>query len=122
MNIEEFREYCLLKPGVTEGFPFGEDTLVFKVMGKMFALTGLKGEFRINLKCDPERAIELRERYPSVIPGYHMNKQHWNTVIINGTVDDDMIYKWIDHSFDLIVDSLKSKDKELLRKMKEENI
>jgi predicted DNA-binding protein (MmcQ/YjbR family) len=74
MNIEEFRQYCLSKKGVTEEFPFGPDTLVFKVMGKMFALTNLDGDFSMNLKCDPDMAMELREQYPAVLPGYHMNK------------------------------------------------
>jgi predicted DNA-binding protein (MmcQ/YjbR family) len=106
MNIEEFRAYCLLKKGVTEGFPFDNDTLVFKVMDKMFALTGLSGEFSLNLKCDPEKAIELREEYPSVIPGYHMNKQHWNTIDVDGSIEDDLLKEWIDHSYDLVVASL----------------
>jgi predicted DNA-binding protein (MmcQ/YjbR family) len=106
MNIEEFRKYCITKKGVTEEFPFGEDTLVYKVMGKMFALTTLSGDFSINLKCDPELAIELREQYPAVIPGYHMNKMHWNTVIIDGRVPNKLIFEWIDHSYNLVVDQL----------------
>ena len=114
MNIEEFREYCLKKKGTSEGFPFDEETLVFKVMDKMFALTNIAGEFRINLKCDPEKAIELREQYPAVIPGYHMNKKLWNTVIVDGTVSDKLIYEWIDNSYDLIVAKLtKKKQSEL---------
>ena len=115
MNIEEFRNYCLSKKGVSEDFPFDETTLVFKVMDKMFALTDIEDDFRINIKCDPEKAIELREEYPeSVIPGYHMSKKHWNTVIIDGRVPDKLIYKWIDHSYDLIVSKLpKIKRKEL---------
>lgn len=80
MNIEELREYCISKKDVTESFPFDETTLVFKVRGKMFALTDLEGELSINLKCDPDLAIELREKYPAVQPGYHMNKKHWNTI------------------------------------------
>ena len=115
MHIEEFREYCLQKIAVTESFPFGEDTLVFKVMNKMFALTGLKGEFRINLKCDPEEALELREKYPAVIPGYHMSKKHWNTIVVESLLDDDLIYKWIDDSYNLIVDSLPKKTQEDLK-------
>lgn len=106
MNIEEFRDYCLSKKAVTEGFPFDETTLVFKVAGKMFALTDTESPFSINLKCDPERAIELRETYSSVLPGYHMNKQHWNTIEIDGSIPDKLIYEWTDHSFDLIVHSL----------------
>lgn len=109
MNIEQFREYCLNKKGVTESFPFGEDTLVFKVMGKIFALSGLNEDFRINLKCDPEIAIDLREHYPAVLPGYHMNKMHWNTIVVDGSVADELLMKWIDHSYDLIVDSLNRK-------------
>ena len=97
MNIEEIREYCLSKKGVTEGFPFDETTLVFKVMGKMFALTDLVDNLSINLKCDPERAIELREQHPAIIPGYHMNKALWNTVLIDGSLSRDFIYRLIDH-------------------------
>jgi predicted DNA-binding protein (MmcQ/YjbR family) len=102
MNIEIIRDYCIKKPGVTEGFPFGEDTLVFKVNGKIFALANLDGELTINLKCDPSLALELREKYSSVIPGYHMNKKHWNTVLIDGTIPDKEIFSWIDHSYNLI--------------------
>ncbi|RLD49686.1 MAG: MmcQ/YjbR family DNA-binding protein, partial [Bacteroidetes bacterium] len=92
MNIEELRNYCLSKPGVTEGFPFDETTLVFKVMDKMFALTDTHSEFSINLKCDPQKAIELREHYPTVKPGYHMNKKHWNTIWPDDSIDDFLIY------------------------------
>lgn len=114
MNIEELRDYCLKKKGTTEGFPFGDDTLVFKVMNKMFALSNLEGQLRINLKCDPERAIELREQYLAVLPGYHMNKQQWNTVVVDGSVSDKLIREWIDHSYDLIVAKLtKAKQEEL---------
>jgi len=102
MNIEIIRDYCIKKPGVTEGFPFGEDTLVFKVNGKIFALANLDGELTINLKCDPSLALELREKYSSVIPGYHMNEKHWNTVLIDGTIPDKEIFSWIDHSYNLI--------------------
>jgi predicted DNA-binding protein (MmcQ/YjbR family) len=106
MNIEEFRQYCLNKKGVTEEFPFGEDTLVFKVMGKMFALTNLDGDFSVNLKCDPDHAIELREQFPAVLPGYHMNKKHWNTVIMDGSISNKLIYEWTDHSYNLVVNQL----------------
>jgi len=102
MNIEELREYCLGKKGVTEEFPFDEDTLVFKVMGKMFLLTGLDKEFTINLKCDPEKALVLREKYHAVQPGFHMNKKHWNTVRIDGSLSDELIFRWIDESYDLV--------------------
>ncbi len=114
MNIEEFREYCLSKNGVSESFPFDETTLVFKVLGKIFALTDTMDQFSMNLKCNPEKAIELRERYPAVIPGYHMNKKHWNTVNIDGSVSDDLIYKWIDDSYELIVRKLPKSFREKL--------
>jgi predicted DNA-binding protein (MmcQ/YjbR family) len=106
MNIESFRSFCLRKPGVTEEFPFGPDVLVFKVLGKMFALTSVQNFESINLKCDPEIAVELRERYESVIPGYHMNKKHWNTILIDGTLPDKMIQQWTDDSYNLVVNSL----------------
>ncbi|HAX16924.1 MAG TPA: MmcQ-like protein [Leeuwenhoekiella sp.] len=122
MNIESYRTYCLKKPGTTEHFPFDEDTLVFKVMGKMFALSSLtsweNGEPRINLKCDPEEAVLLREQYPeSVLPGYHMNKQHWNTVVLNGELTTKELQEFIDHSYALIVSSLTKKLKEELKRL-----
>ena len=88
MDVEILREYCLAKKGATESFPFGEDTLVFKAKEKIFALVNLDGDLSINLKCDPGLAIELRERFSAVTPGYHMNKKHWNTIILDGTVPD----------------------------------
>jgi len=109
MNIEEFREYCLSKPGVTEEFPFNETTLVFKVMGKMFALTNLDGEWSLALKCDPDKAIELREQYPAIQPGYHMSKVHWNTVYMDGSLSRDLILDLVDHSYQLVVDKLPAK-------------
>ncbi len=118
MNIEELREYCLRKHQVTEGFPFDESTLVFKVGGKMFALTDLEGEFRINLKCKPDLALELREQYSCVLPGYHMNKTHWNTIVVDGSVKDSVIREWIDLSYDLIVDGLPRKVKEEIKGIK----
>jgi predicted DNA-binding protein (MmcQ/YjbR family) len=112
MNIEDFRAYCLQKDHVTECFPFDEVTLVFKVCNKIFAITGLdEPDFRINLKCDPDWAIELRETYTSVIPGFHMNKQHWNTVIVDGFIPRPLFIQMIDHSYDLIVQSLTKKVK-----------
>lgn len=110
MNIEELRDYCLSKKGVEEGFPFGEDTLVFKVMGKMFLLTGIESQpIEFNVKCNPEKAIELRDKHPCLLPGYHMNKQHWNTVVCDGSVSNNQIKKWIDDSYNLVVNSLTKK-------------
>lgn len=115
MDIETIREYCLSKKGVTESFPFDEVTLVFKVLEKMFLLTNLEGDFTINVKCDPEKAIEYREIYTSVLPGYHMNKKHWNTILIDGTLPDSLIFSFIDHSYDQVVKSLpKIRQNELL--------
>ena len=114
MNIEEYREYCISKPGVTEGFPFDNNTLVFKVMGKMFALTGVNEFNSINLKCDPETAIELREKYDYVLPGYHMSKKHWNTIDVVSDVDDKLAKKMIDQSYNLVVKGLRKKDREKL--------
>ena len=112
MNIEDLREYCIKKKEVTESFPFDETTLVFKVKNKMFALTDIEKPLSINLKCDPEEAIELRERYTAVKPGYHMNKKLWNTVDIDGSIDEELILKWIDDSYRLIVEKLPKKDRE----------
>ena len=103
MDVEILREYCLAKKGATESFPFGEDTLVFKAKEKIFALVNLDGDLSINLKCDPGLAIELRERFSAVTPGYHMNKKHWNTIILDGTVPDKEVFSWIDHSYNLII-------------------
>jgi predicted DNA-binding protein (MmcQ/YjbR family) len=111
MNIEQIREYCLKKKRVTEEFPFDEDTLVFKVMGKIFLLASLETiPLQINLKCDPEKAIELREEYEAVQPGYHMNKRHWNTIIMNGSISTKKIFDWIDHSYSLVVAGLRKSD------------
>src|SRR6202011_552823 len=107
MDLESFREYCLGKSGVTESTPFGEDTVVFKVGGKMFALASLdEVPTTANLKCDPDLALELRDRYEQVRPGYHMNKKHWNTVEIEGGIPDVELRKMIDHSYDLVAQSL----------------
>ena len=103
MNIEELRSYCLLKPGAEETFPFGINTLVFKADGKAFLLAGIDEEdLQFNVKCDPEKAIELRESYPCVQPGYHMNKKHWNTIVVDGSVPDKMLKEWIDDSYNLV--------------------
>lgn len=117
MDIISFREYCLSKRGVTESFPFGEPTLVFKVMDKMFALTNVDNFVSVNLKCDPEKAIALREEYPSVLPGYHMNKKHWNTIEVNGTIPDDLFKSWVDHSYDLVVSGLPKNKRQELQSM-----
>lgn len=115
MNIESLREYCLIKKGATESFPFDEITLVFKVMNKIFALTSIYGELSVNLKCEPEKAIALREQYSFVFPGYHMNKVHWNTIEITNAVPDKLIEEWIDDSYSLIVKSLTRKQQEELK-------
>ncbi|MFM2368122.1 MAG: hypothetical protein RL619_418 [Bacteroidota bacterium] len=113
MNLETYYEYCLSKKGVTEHFPFDEDTLVFKVGGKMFALSSLnnweKGVPSINLKCEPELAEELRAEYDDIKPGFHMNKIHWNTVVVNQSVSDDLVKKLIDSSYNLIFKKLAKK-------------
>ncbi|MCY1721012.1 MmcQ/YjbR family DNA-binding protein [Prolixibacteraceae bacterium Z1-6] len=115
MNVEEIREYCLTKKGVTESFPFDETTLVFKVI-KMFCLLGLD-DSRVSLKNDPEKNIELRAHYSAIIPGYHLNKQHWNTIELNGTVPAHLMKELIDESYGLIVKSLIRKQKEELRNL-----
>jgi len=119
MDIESFREYCLRKKGTEECFPFDTDTLVFKVMGKMYALAGLDNiPPRINLKADPDKCITWREEYPGlVIPGYHMNKTHWNTIYIEDGLDDRFIRDCIDHSYQLIVGSLPKKEKSILESL-----
>ena len=117
MNIESFRTYCLIKKGVTEEFPFDEETLALKVMGKIFALTNINGFSSINLKCDPENAIELREKYAAVQPGYHMSKKHWNTVLIDGSVPDKLLRQWIDESYHLVVSGLTKTQKIALETM-----
>jgi predicted DNA-binding protein (MmcQ/YjbR family) len=114
MDIETFREYCISKKGVTEEFPFDSQTLAFKVGGKIFALTDVENFRSANLKCDPERAIELREMYPGIIPGFHMNKKHWNTVAMDQTVPHKLKKELIDHSYELIFASLPKKEREKL--------
>lgn len=112
MDIEHLREYCLSKPAVEETLPFGPDTLVYKVSGKIFLLTGLNEEqLSFNVKCDPDLALELREEFSCVLPGYHMNKKHWNTILVDGSVSTKQLKEWIDHSYDLIVQSLPQKRK-----------
>ncbi len=113
MNIEQFYGFCLSKKGVTEHFPFDADTLVFKVGGKMFCLTSLKnwenGNSSLNLKCNPEKAVELRAEYEAVQPGYHMSKVHWNTVSFNQDVSNKMMMELIEHSYNLVFNSLTKK-------------
>jgi len=108
MNIETLREYCLSKPGAEETLPFGPDNLVYKAGGKIFLITGLDQEpLSFNVKCDPEKAIELREEYSCVKPGYHMNKKHWNTILVDGSVSSRQLKEWIDHSYSLVAGSKK---------------
>jgi predicted DNA-binding protein (MmcQ/YjbR family) len=114
MNIEEYRDYCLSKKGVTEECPFGPEILVFKVMGKIFSLTDIDLFESVNLKCNPEIAILLRDKYEAVQPGYHMSKKHWNTILMNGSIPDPLFKKWIDHSYDLVVASLTKKQRQEL--------
>lgn len=122
MTLETFHSYCMAKPGVEETFPFNESTLVFKVMGKMFALCGLDREaFEINLKCDPDWGVELREQYPDIQPGYHMSKIHWNTVLVEGDVPEKLLLQLIDHSYDLVVKGLTKKLKLELEELRNEN-
>jgi len=109
MNIEQYRDFCISKKGVTESFPFDEKTLVFKVMNKMFALTGIENFDFINLKCDPEIAVELREEYEGITGAYHMSKKHWNSVSVLGDVSDKLIFELIDDSYNLVVKSLTKK-------------
>ncbi|MCH8904626.1 MAG: MmcQ/YjbR family DNA-binding protein [Bacteroidetes bacterium] len=115
MNIEEFRDFCLAKEGTDEGMPFDDQVLVLKVAGKMFALTNIDNFESINLKCDPVLALELRENYSEVRPGWHMNKKHWNTVSLQGKLSDEQVYEWIDHSYEMVVQSLNGQEREKLK-------
>ena len=118
MDIEQLQEYCLSKPGTEETLPFGPDTLVYKVAGKAFLLTSLNNEdgLRFNVKCDPDLALELREQYDCVLPGYHMNKKHWNTVSMNGSLTSKQLRELIDHSYELVFKSLPEKARKAIRK------
>jgi predicted DNA-binding protein (MmcQ/YjbR family) len=112
MHVESIRNYCLLKAAVTESFTFDQVTLVFKVGGKIFATLRLdKKPLAINLKCDPERSVELRDSYQSVIPGYHSNKKHWNTIFVDGELSKDLVEELIDHSYNLVLVKLSKKIK-----------
>lgn len=122
MHIDQLRDFCIAKKGVTEHFPFDNVTLVFKVMNKIFALTGLdsweKGEQKINLKCNPEKAEELRGEYEGIISGWHMNKKHWNTVLVNSSdVSDVLVKELINHSYDLVVSGLTKRSKSELENL-----
>ena len=111
MNVEEVRQICVAKKGVTEGFPFDDTTLVLKVGGKVFALLSLERNPWLNLKCDPERAVDLRERYEDITPGYHMNKKHWNSVRLEGSLPVSLVAELIEHSYQLVYQSLPGKSK-----------
>ena len=117
MNIEDFRDYCLQKKGALEDFPFGDNVLVMKVMGKIFGMANLDGPLTLNLKCDPEKSVELREQFPCIRSGYHMDKKHWNTIDIDGSVPDRTLKDWIDHSYDMVVAKFPRKLKEELAKL-----
>ena len=115
MDLAQFREYCLSKPRATEGTPFGPDVLVFKVRGKMFALAALEEvPTTVNLKCEPDLALDLRDRYEQVQPGYHMNKKHWNTVEIESGIPDSEVREMIDHSYELVTESLSKAERKKL--------
>lgn len=115
MDVEAIRLYFLSKKAASEGTPFGDDVLVFKVLDKMFGTLSLTGEARINLKCDPETAIELREQYDCVLPGYHMSKKHWNTIADLEMVADELLIEWIDHSYEMVVKGMKKSVREFLQ-------
>ena len=118
MNIEELREYCLSKKAVSESFPFDEETLVFKVMDKIFLLVNINSKpLEFNIKCDPESAIELREQHSCVQPGYHMNKKHWNTIFIDGAVNSKIIQEWISDSYNLVIAGLAKAEQKRLKEM-----
>jgi predicted DNA-binding protein (MmcQ/YjbR family) len=120
MHIEQFREFCLSKKGVTESFPFDQDVLVFKVLNKMFALTSLSAlEFKVSLKCDPDKAILLREEFKSIIPAFHMNKKHWNAVNVETLYNNNLFIELINHSYDLVVKGMTKKDRLLLVNLNE---
>lgn len=114
MNLEQFREYCIQKPHVTEHFPFDNETLVFKVSGKIFALVNVNSFQFVNLKCDPERSIELREQYDAIRPAYHMNKKHWNSVSVYSDLENKLLLELVDHSYNLVFQSLPKKRRDEL--------
>ncbi len=114
MYLDELREYCLSKPETSEGLPFDEETLVFKVAGKIFLLTNISDSSSMNVKCEPEYALQLREHYPEIQPGYHMNKKMWNTISLTGNLTKALILSLIDHSYQQVVKGLKKADRERL--------
>ena len=114
MDLETVRNYCLKKKGVFESLPFDEDTPVYKVAGKIFLLASIIPPISINIKCDPEKAVELREQFEAVTPGYHMNKLHWNTILLENSIPDKLIFNWIDDSYNLVSEGLPKKDKKLI--------
>lgn len=116
MDLDYFRKYCLAKKGTSESQPFGDSVTVYKVMGKMFALANFEIPLGVNLKCDPERAIELREEYEEIKPGYHMSKKHWNSITCSGRLSDKLLKELIDHSYELVIQGLKKSDREHLSK------
>jgi len=117
MNVEEIHNYCLNKREVTEGMPFGDTVVVYKVAGKIFLLVSLdETPLQFNAKCDPEKAIELREQYGCVQPGYHMNKKHWNTIKVDGSASDKLLMEWIDHSYDMVVKGFSQKQRMSLQR------
>lgn len=113
MNVEDLRDYCLLKPGTTEEFPFDNETLVFKIGGKIFLLIRLAPGNSFNVKCDPERAVMLREQYTEIVPGFHMNKKHWNTVYMDGNLKTDLLKELIDHSYELVLAGFSKNQREI---------
>ena len=119
MNIEDFQNYCLNKKGVSQSFPFGGDALVFKVLGKMFTVIGIDTlPHKANLKCDPDLSLELRDKHDDIQPGFHMNKKHWNTVLLDGSLDYQLLCRLIDHSYELVCKSLTKAQHESLKNMK----
>jgi predicted DNA-binding protein (MmcQ/YjbR family) len=116
MQLAAVRAYCLAKPGSSAGYPFGEGTLVFKVLDRMFVLCSEDSRpLRINLKCDPDDALALRQQYPSIIPGYHMNHKHWNTLILDGSLPDSLVLELIDHSYSLVIAKMSQAKQRMLR-------
>ena len=114
MNVEDYRDYCMSLPCTSESFPFNETVLVFKVMDKMFSLSDIESYNGINVKCDPEKAVVLREEYTGVYPAFHMSKKHWNTIAVDGSISDDLIKGWIKDSYDLVVSKMTKKKQALI--------